>query len=586
MTVGEREPRAGHVPLTRAAAALLGLALAVRVAYLRELRRSPLFDGFVLDERNYDAWAQRIAAGDVLGEGTFTANPLAPYLLGALYALFERDLVVVRAVQMLASTAVCWLLYLVARRSFGERPALVTLALAAVYGPMIHTAGSLVAEGWVLLFAAGALAILAGQVSTLRAGAAGGLLALACLGRPNLLPLLAALPVAWAVASRSGWRLFAGRAAAWSLGAALVLGPVFFRNVAVGGEAVLVTAHGGVNLWIGNNPAADGFFSTPERSGLQGGQESLIRSSIAVAERAEHRTLTAADASAWWTQRALVWVVEDPVGWARLTMRKAGYFLNAYEPPLETNFGWAAARFPTLGWATVGAGVVGPLALVGMWATRARWRELGVLHAYTLGCTVTVVLYFVAARYRLPVLVAWLPFAGVGACAVWSGLTSRKVSPGLLLGAAAAVFHLPIPGGHVQEGLAFNEHHVGNILREAGRLEEAVAHYEEAVRLLPTRRSFTNSLARAYLNADRPEAAVALLEASAVTGEDGRLLRALAQGRVQVADHQGAIAALEQALELDPGDERARRERERLLPADPEAPQCAHPVHEWTATPD
>ncbi|MDP2304970.1 MAG: hypothetical protein Q8P18_02970 [Pseudomonadota bacterium] len=44
--------------------------MALRLAHLHELRASPFFEGFVLDEKNYDAWAQRIAAGDILGEGT------------------------------------------------------------------------------------------------------------------------------------------------------------------------------------------------------------------------------------------------------------------------------------------------------------------------------------------------------------------------------------------------------------------------------------------------------------------------------------------------------------------------------------
>ena len=51
------------------------------------------------DSRGYDEWARRIAAGDWLGRDVFYQAPLYPYLLGVIYAVAGRHLLLVRIVQ-------------------------------------------------------------------------------------------------------------------------------------------------------------------------------------------------------------------------------------------------------------------------------------------------------------------------------------------------------------------------------------------------------------------------------------------------------------------------------------------------------
>ena len=94
-------PRAARIiallskPAAVWAAVLLGGAL--RIAHAIAIGRSPLAERLILDHRAYDAWAQRIAAGDWLGRGIFWVDPLYSYVLAALYALFGRDLTLVRS---------------------------------------------------------------------------------------------------------------------------------------------------------------------------------------------------------------------------------------------------------------------------------------------------------------------------------------------------------------------------------------------------------------------------------------------------------------------------------------------------------
>lgn len=139
---------------------LLVAALGVRASYLRDLHGLSFVEGLVLDEVNCNEWVLWNVGGDVLGEGTFTANPLGPYMPGLLHAVVGRDILAVRAVQMVVGAGSCLLLYRLALNLLGPRRALATLALAAFYGPMIVTSANLVAESWTVLFIAAALVFL------------------------------------------------------------------------------------------------------------------------------------------------------------------------------------------------------------------------------------------------------------------------------------------------------------------------------------------------------------------------------------------------------------------------------------------
>src|SRR5262245_33105910 len=61
---------------------IFGCALVLRLTYLWQVESIPLFYNLAGDGRAYDEWAQRIAAGDWLGQGVFYQAPLYPYFLG------------------------------------------------------------------------------------------------------------------------------------------------------------------------------------------------------------------------------------------------------------------------------------------------------------------------------------------------------------------------------------------------------------------------------------------------------------------------------------------------------------------------
>ena len=219
-----------------------------------------------LDSGVYVALARQVAGGDLLlraatgGEPFFLA-PLYLYFLAVPLALFGGSLLAAKALQIVLGTAAVGLLYAASRPWLGRPAAIVAAALLALTGPVVfHETILLQAALDPFLMALGLFAV----SRALRAGGwrgwaiAGAAIGLFALNRPNALAwglaLAVTLPLARGLA-RGG-----REAAALALGLALGVAPATLRNVVVSGEPVLVSSHGGLNLYIGNRAEADGTY--------------------------------------------------------------------------------------------------------------------------------------------------------------------------------------------------------------------------------------------------------------------------------------------------------------------------------------
>src|SRR5205085_10865807 len=130
--------------------------------------------------------------------------------------------------------------------------------------------------------------------------AAGAAVALFALNRPNVLLWIAAFGVL--LVTRRRWRA----TLAFGAGCALALLPVAARNVIVAHELVLVSSHGGLNFYIGNNETADGTYHAVRgvRPTIAGQSEDTKR----IAEQATGRKLTSREVSRWFYGRAFAWL--------------------------------------------------------------------------------------------------------------------------------------------------------------------------------------------------------------------------------------------------------------------------------------
>ena len=158
-------------------------------------------------------------------------------------------------------------------------------------------------------------------------------------------------------------------------------------------------------------------------------------------------------------------------------------------------------------------GIVLPLAVFGVWQSRAAWKRLALLYAVLLVLMLSVAAFFVLARYRYPAVPVALLFAACGVSTIvpLRRDTVRGTVPGLVLGALAAVVaHLPLPSVY-RDTTLFN---VGLGYLKTDRPAEAVSWLEQAVQRQPDDAAAFFALGVAYDRVGQSQQAVDALSAS------------------------------------------------------------------------
>ena len=78
--------------------------------------------------------------------------------------------------------------------------------------------------------------------------------------------------------------------------------PCWAHNYFVAHDRVFLSAHSGINFWIGNNPSATGYPRFPP--GLRASQAAMLQDSISAAESAAGHRLKRGEVSQFWSAKA------------------------------------------------------------------------------------------------------------------------------------------------------------------------------------------------------------------------------------------------------------------------------------------
>ena len=133
-------------------AAILGVALGLRLWLLIDKHADVLFDHPVLDEQRYVDAARAMAHGLPAEQRPFWQPPGIEYALAALFKLAGPGLLVPRLLQAVLSTASCLLLFAIGRRLFSIRIGLAAAAILAVHGVVVFETYELLPPTWMLFF--------------------------------------------------------------------------------------------------------------------------------------------------------------------------------------------------------------------------------------------------------------------------------------------------------------------------------------------------------------------------------------------------------------------------------------------------
>ncbi|MBM2802651.1 MAG: Tetratricopeptide 2 repeat protein [Deltaproteobacteria bacterium] len=504
--------------------AIFVVALLIRLIYLFQIESIPLFYHLAGDGRTYDEWAQRIAAGDWLGQGVFYQAPLYPYFLGVLQLVFGHNLWLIRFLQIILGSLSCALVFLVGEKLFSRPVGTAAGLLLAGYAPAIFFDALI--EKSILdltLLSLFMFVLLNGADNRWRKWfGAGALLGLLGLSRENALILVPVVSLwLWFQYSHQPFALRARWLGLFCAGVLLVLGPVGLRNLIVGGEFKLTTSQFGANFYIGNNPAADGTYGSIRN--LIGETQLEGPDAKRLAERRLGRELTPGEVSSYWSGQALAYIKTQPAAWLRLLGLKWLLVWNAREVEDSDDF----YIYQDWSWLLAGVawfshfGVLAPLAAIGVLFTLRQWRQLWLLYATILSLAASVAAFYVFGRYRFPLVPLLGLFAGVGVVETVRFCQQRAwrrlVQPFIVLIAVGVVINWPLrkvsgagaagynnlanayaKQGKVGEAIKTAEralevepdygvahYNLGNLYAQQGKFTAAKRHFEEALRLLP-----------------------------------------------------------------------------------------------------
>ena len=537
--------------------AIFTVALVVRLAHIWQIRGAPFFTVLTGDSRSYDEWARRIAGGDWIGHDVFYQAPLYPYFLGVLYAIAGHQLLLVRIVQAMLGSLACVFLALAGERFFSPRLGLAAGLMLALYAPAIFFDGLIQKSTLDVFFVCLALWFVArvataanatSRIDWLCLGLAIGALTLT---RENAIVFTVAI-LAWIVAEIGVGRPFQGRrrgperpalrisyrdAAVFLLGIAIVVMPVAIRNSLVGGGFYVTTSQFGPNFYIGNNPRADGTYQSLRYG--RGAPEYERQDATELAERATGRSLTPAEVSSYWTDQALDFITGRPGDWLKLLCRKAALLVNATEMlDTESQESHAEWSLPLRVASFVGHfGILVPLGVLGMIVS---WRErprIAVLYAMLAAYAASVILFYVFARYRYPLVPFLILFAAAALTVVGRPFSAfamlrrsrrslgggghgryrgperpapRPYAAALIVIVAAVFANWPILSADMNR--AVSEHNLGAALQSEGRYDEAIAHYRRAVALRSDYAPAYNNLASSLRSKGQLRDAIATYE--------------------------------------------------------------------------
>jgi len=461
--------------------AIVAASVCFRTVYFLQLSRGPCLwqHGWQQSDMNFfDAWARQIASGDWLtdsalhpmprwameiaerdfhdfpeearelerlaaatpggrsaaallwdrwyGGKEFHQEPLYPYLLAVTYASLAPDVRLVFIWQMVLGVLANVLIYLLARRCFGDTVGALAGAMAVLYAPLMYFELILLREAPLTFAGLACVAAVSWALDGDRAArwiAAGAVIGATILLKSTTLFFLLGVAAMLCWLRRRSPAQLARALGGLSLGAACLVAPAVARNVAVGCPAFALGSIGKVVFIVAN--AED--FSCGD------GAENVAWRHLG---EILHRT----GGRLWPT------VVETlrthPDAWSVLRQLWAKFLAvwHWYEISDDANFYYYSLHAPVLGWAPLRFAAVAPLALIGLALLWRRWPLTWPLLLLLAIALATLVVFGPMSRYRLAVVPTLLIFAAAATVRIVEWMATRRwLAAGTAAACAAAL---------------------------------------------------------------------------------------------------------------------------------------------------
>ena len=389
-------------PLTLA---ICGFSFVIRVIYRIHAGEQ---DFWVNGYTFFYKFAENIVAGKGLwleGFGFAARPPIYPCFLALAEWGGGSYLWVVLPQALFGGTTVAFA-YLIGKRLFGERAALLSAVLTAIYPYyVVHDTALEETNLVTMLTAISVYALLRAQASAnpIVWGGAGVALAVDALCRLTMLPYAFAALIWIGLFGDGSWKMRVLRGGVGFLCLAALVGAWVARNDYLLGRPVL-SSEAGYQFWIAHN--AQTFSHYPAESidlSTATAYEALSREEKEALDALSTDELARSD---WFLRRGLDYIRAHPGETVRDAARKVAAGFDWRLNPL---------RSPSVE-AVYGLSYV-PIVIFGVWGmimTRARWRELGVIYLLFASFVAVTAVFWAHTNHRTHLDVYLIVFSAAG----------------------------------------------------------------------------------------------------------------------------------------------------------------------------
>nr|MBN2277202.1 glycosyltransferase family 39 protein [candidate division Zixibacteria bacterium] len=492
---------------------ILILAGLIRLIFLMEYYNSPEWNQLVVDSLFHHRWAISIAFGNIIGDQVFFRAPFYIYILGLIYAIAGPSLLAARIFGHLVGLISVFLTYLIGRRLFNRPVGLMAALIHALYPIAIFFESELLVDNLFTLFFELSILILISSPKNKKYHHyvfLGLILGFAAITRPLILGLIP-LYLIWIILDSKNIRSVLLGIAITFLLMIVVIAPITIRNKIVGNDFVLISSSGGINFYIGNNASSDGLTASLPPPYGNSWQISDINY---LAEKETGRSLKPSGVSAFWTSKAIDWITHNKIDFIKLYAKKLYYCMNDFEVSNNKNISAFFDGFLILRIIPLNYGFILSLAAAGiifLFALGGIMPQIKMVFLLIVGYFLLISLFFINARFRLPVIPLIIIFGGVGLESIFASIKHRSnlKYPAIAVTAAIIAFTLSQTNFYrmrhdSRAGGAFSK---GNYYLALGDMERAVDYYRMTLSDDPRYPDANLNLGAAFLKTGRGDSA-------------------------------------------------------------------------------
>jgi tetratricopeptide (TPR) repeat protein len=507
------------------------LATALRVVFLVYIDDPILF-------YKYPFFAEKLAAGEDIGERIADLSPRYLYLLVLLKKFFNMDWRVFKIVQSGIGVVNCLLVLRLGTLVFRKEVGFLAALLCAAYGNLIILEATLEPTVFVLLCNLLCVTFLYRSAmdafsdrSVLLAGAFAGL---SIILKPNALLFLAVAVIWFLFLAPMGhtYRKKIRAACMFSIMAMLFVAPITIRNYILLNDFILVTADAGKVFYHGNGKGAsalEGICLPDEGFSEEGTDEPDYAHALyrKTARAISGKALSPSEASKFWFRKTIADIRSDIKAYLVRQGKKLFYFFNDYE------MHYVASAYKeytvSLHFPFVRYGILSALGLAGMLLSIKDFKRLFLIYGMLFLYLASGLMLLVQSRYRIPAAPYLCLFAAAAIYKIREWISARQFRSA---GAAA-----------ILTGLFFVS---GNFIYRSEI--ERVDRWQRA-----TKNLYQMEALPLYQKTAYSDALGKLNQCIALEPKFSPAYNLRGKARAIMGDHGGALSDFEQVIRLSPG---------------------------------